>query len=189
MVGCHDQKTKFFLILKLSYVYCTYPYVHCWIHDMEQRVGGAGMGEEIILRICFSFVSWNCNLLQHDDEPLDGYLGTFCCPLLSIKWYGFDPKTKKGKVLEHQKNVKNVSIHQENNRKDQKRNHQFWLFSTSFNTISNVLNFLGVVSSVSYHSLTYILSTLPTPQLMSLVGCPQPSAEPIFTRHVLRTDI
>jgi hypothetical protein len=27
------QKTKFFLILKLSYVYCTFPYVHCRIHD------------------------------------------------------------------------------------------------------------------------------------------------------------
>jgi len=54
-------------------------------------------------------------------------------------------KQKKGKELEHQKTVKNVSMHQENDKKDQKKNHQFWVFSTSFNTISNVLNFLGVV--------------------------------------------
>jgi hypothetical protein len=55
-------------------------------------------------------VSRNCNLLQHDDEPLDGYLSALCCPLLLIKWYGFDPKTKKAKAkeLEHQKIVKNV---------------------------------------------------------------------------------
>jgi len=39
-----------------------------------------------------------------------------------------------------------------------KKNHQFWVFSTSFNTISNVLNFLGVVFGVSNHSSTHILS-------------------------------
>jgi hypothetical protein len=42
----------------------------------------------------FLFVSRNCNLLHHDDKPLDGYLSAPCCPLLLIKWYGFDPKTK-----------------------------------------------------------------------------------------------
>jgi hypothetical protein len=106
-------------------------------------------------------VSKNCNLLQHDDKPLDGYLSALCCPPLLIKWYGFDPKTKqnKEKSWSIKKNVKNVSMHQENNRKD-KKNHQFWVFSTSFNNISNVLNFLGVVSRVSHHSLTHILSTL-----------------------------
>jgi hypothetical protein len=41
-----------------------------------------------------------------------------------------------------------------------KNNYQFWLLSTSFNTISNVLNFLGVVSVVSHQSLTHILLTL-----------------------------
>jgi hypothetical protein len=71
-------------------------------------------------------------------------------------------KKKKGEELEHQKIIKNVSMHQEYNRKDQKKNHQFWVFSTSFNNISNVLNFLGVVSCVSHHSLTHILSTLPS---------------------------
>jgi hypothetical protein len=66
----------------------------------------------------FSFVSRNCNLLHHDDEPLGGYLSALCCPQLLIKWYGFYPKTKKkGKELEHKKNVKNVSMHQENDRK------------------------------------------------------------------------
>jgi hypothetical protein len=46
-----------------------------------------------------------------------------------------------------------VTMHQEN--------HQFWLFSTSFNTMSNVFNFLGVVPGhVSHHSLTHILLTL-----------------------------
>jgi len=40
-------------------------------------------------------VSRNYNLLQHDDEPLNSYLSALCCPLLLIKWYGFDPKTKK----------------------------------------------------------------------------------------------
>jgi hypothetical protein len=40
-------------------------------------------------------VSRNCNLLQHDDEPLDGYLFALCCPQLLIKCYGFYPKTKK----------------------------------------------------------------------------------------------
>jgi hypothetical protein len=82
-----------------------------------------------------------------------------------IKWYGFDPKTKKkekGKEVEHQKNIKNVSMHQENDRKDPKKKHQFWVFSTSFNTISNVLNFLGVVFLVSHHSLTHNLSTSPS---------------------------
>jgi negative regulator of genetic competence, sporulation and motility len=61
--------------------------------------------------------------------------------------YGFDKKRKKEeKKLEHKKNVKNVSMHQENNRKNKKKKtHQFWVFSTSFNTIFNVLNFLGVV--------------------------------------------
>ncbi len=54
-----------------------------------------------------------------------------------------------------------MSMHQENDRKDQKI-YQFWLLSTSFNTISNVLNFLGVVFSVSHHSLTHILLTLPS---------------------------
>jgi hypothetical protein len=50
-------------------------------------------------------VSRNCNLLQHDDKPLNGYLSSLCHPLLLIKWYGFDPKTKqkKGKELEHKK--------------------------------------------------------------------------------------
>jgi len=47
---------------------------------------------------------------------------------LSIKWYGFDPKTKKGKELEHQKNVKNVSMHQENDRKDPKKFIHFGYF-------------------------------------------------------------
>jgi hypothetical protein len=72
----------------------------------------------------------------------------------------FIQKQKKGKELEDQKTVKNVSMHQENERKDKKKKHQFWVFSTSFNTILNVLNFLGVVSGVSHHSLTHILSTL-----------------------------
>jgi hypothetical protein len=40
-------------------------------------------------------VSRNCNLLQHDEEPLDGYLSTLCHPQLLIKWYGFDPIKKK----------------------------------------------------------------------------------------------
>jgi hypothetical protein len=106
-------------------------------------------------------VSRNYNLLQHDDKPFYGYLGALCHPPSSIKWYKFDPKTKKGKELEHQKNVKNVSMHQENDKKD-KKNHQFWLLLTSFNTISNVLNFLGVVYGVSHHSLTHILLTLPS---------------------------
>jgi hypothetical protein len=73
----------------------------------------------------------------------------------------FIQKQKKGKELEDQKIVKNVSMHQENDRKDQKKN-QFWVFSTSFNTILNVLNFLGVVFGVSHHSLTHILLTLPS---------------------------
>jgi hypothetical protein len=42
-------------------------------------------------------VSRNCNLLQHDDEPFDSYLSTLCHPQLLIKWYGFYPKTKKGR--------------------------------------------------------------------------------------------
>jgi hypothetical protein len=42
-------------------------------------------------------VSRNCNLLQHDDEPLDGYLGAFCHPPMLIKWYGFYPKKKTEK--------------------------------------------------------------------------------------------
>jgi hypothetical protein len=43
-------------------------------------------------------VSRNFNLLQHDDEPLDGYLSALCHPPLLIKWYGFDKnKTKKRK--------------------------------------------------------------------------------------------
>jgi len=97
-------------------------------------------------------VSRNCNLLQHDDEPLDGYLFALCRPQLFIKCYEFYPKTKKKeKSWSIKKNV--------NDRKD-KKNHQFWVFSTSFNTISNVLNFLGVVSGVSHHSLTHILSML-----------------------------
>jgi hypothetical protein len=74
----------------------------------------------------------------------------------------FIQKQKKGKELEDQKTVKNVSMHQENKREDQKKKHQFWVFSTSFNTILNVLNFLGVVSGVSHHSLTHILLTLPS---------------------------
>jgi hypothetical protein len=62
----------------------------------------------------FSFVSRNCNLLEHNDEPLDSYLNDLCHPPLLRKWYGFDPKTKKKKKrkeLEHSKNVKNVSMH------------------------------------------------------------------------------
>jgi hypothetical protein len=59
-------------------------------------------------------VSRNCNLLEHNDEPLESYLNGLCRPLLLIKWYGFDPKRKKKKKekeLEHSKNVKNVSMH------------------------------------------------------------------------------
>jgi hypothetical protein len=76
MVDCHDQKTKFFLILKLSYVYCTYPYVHCWIHDMEQKEGG-GKGDYFkknIYILCQEIViSYNMmtNLLTSiDDDPI-----------------------------------------------------------------------------------------------------------------------
>ncbi len=59
----------------------------------------------------FSFVSRSCNLLQHDDEPLDRYLSALCRPQFLIKWYKFYPKKKKkGKKLEHQ-NIKNVSMH------------------------------------------------------------------------------
>jgi hypothetical protein len=59
----------------------------------------------------FSFVSKNCNLLEHDDEPFDNYLNGLCCPPLLIKWYGFDPKTrKKRKRVGALKNVKNVSM-------------------------------------------------------------------------------
>jgi hypothetical protein len=53
----------------------------------SKGLGGGGGREQIILR--------NCNLLQHDDEPLDGYLGPLCCPQSLIKWYGFDSKTKR----------------------------------------------------------------------------------------------
>jgi hypothetical protein len=45
----------------------------------------------------FPFVSRDCNLLLHDDKPLNGYLSTLCRPPLLIKWYGFDPKTKINK--------------------------------------------------------------------------------------------
>ncbi len=51
-----------------------------------------------------SFVSRNCNLLQHDDKPLNGYLAAFCCPPLLIKWYGFYPKTEKRKRVGGSKN-------------------------------------------------------------------------------------
>ncbi len=44
-------------------------------------------------------VSRNCNLLQHDDEPLDSYLGAFCHPPMLIKWYGFYPKKKLKKKI------------------------------------------------------------------------------------------
>jgi len=106
-------------------------------------------------------VSRNCNLLQHDDEPLTGYLSALCRPPLLIKWYGFDPKTKQKK--EKSWSIKKMSRMCQCTRKTirkTKKNHQFWVFSTSFNTISNVLNFLGVVSAISHHSLTHILSTL-----------------------------
>ncbi len=119
-------------------------------------------GEETILRNFFFFVSRNCNLLQHDDKPLDNYLGALCCPQSLIKWYRFDPKTKKkGKELEHQKKSRMCQCTRK----------------TIGKTISNVLNFLGVVLGVSRHCRP--------PQLMNLVGCPHPSTEPIFTRHVL----
>jgi hypothetical protein len=148
MVYC-NKLSKFFLILKLSYVYCTYPYVHCWIHNWEQGV----YFKENLFLLCQEIVisySMMTNLSMDIWAPF----------VVHHKWYGFDPKTKKkGNELEHQKTIKNVSMHQENDRKDPK-NHQFWVFSTSLNTISNVLNFLGVVLGVSRHSLSQILLTL-----------------------------
>jgi hypothetical protein len=63
-------------------------------------------------------VSRNCNLLQHDDKPLNA----LCHPQSSIKWYGFDPKTKKKeKSWSIKKNIKNVPIHQETNKKDKEK--------------------------------------------------------------------
>jgi hypothetical protein len=66
---------------------------------MEQRGEGGGGGEEgdYFKEKSLSFVSRNYNLLQHDDEPLDGYLGAFYCSPSSIKLYRFDPKKKRKK--------------------------------------------------------------------------------------------
>jgi hypothetical protein len=65
------------------------------------------------------------------------YLNTLCCPLLSIKWYRFDPKTKEGKELEHPKNVKNVSMHEENDMKNNKKKQK----KTSILVIFNILQY------------------------------------------------
>jgi len=76
-------------------------------------------------------VSRNCNLLQHDDEPLNNYLDALCCPLLLIKWYGFYPKSKENKKEKSwgiKRNVNNVSMHQENDRKDKKEIINFGYF-------------------------------------------------------------
>ncbi len=54
-------------------------------------------------------VSRNCNLLQHDDEPLDGYLGAFCHPPMLIKWYGFYPKKKTEKKIKKCWRIKKTS--------------------------------------------------------------------------------
>jgi len=134
-------------------------------------------------------VSRNCNLLQHDDEPLDRYLNTLCHPPLLIKWYGFDPKTKKKKELEHQKNVKNVSMHQENDRKDKKKiiNFEYFQHPSILFPMSSTFLVLSPLSPIT--PLHTFCQHCRPPQLMSLVGCPQPSAEPIFTRHVLGTNI
>jgi hypothetical protein len=49
-----------------------------------------------------------------------------------IKWYGFDPKTKqkkKEKSWSIKKNIKNVSMHQENDRKDKKKSSILGIFN------------------------------------------------------------
>jgi hypothetical protein len=55
MVGCHDQKTKLFLILKLSHVYYTYPYVHYWIHITKG--GGGDYFKKNIFLLCQEIIS------------------------------------------------------------------------------------------------------------------------------------
>jgi hypothetical protein len=105
-------------------------------------------------------VSRSCNLLQHDDEPLDGYLSGLCRPQLSIKWYKFYPKKRKKEKKSWSIKTSRMCQCTRKTVGKTRKNDQFWVFSTSFNTISNVLNFLGVVFGVSDHSPTHILSTL-----------------------------
>jgi hypothetical protein len=71
-------------------------HIHMWTVGFTTRSKGWG-ARSLFQEKKNSFVSRNCNLLQHDDKPLNSYLGTFTCLPLLIKWYGFYPKTEKRK--------------------------------------------------------------------------------------------
>jgi len=78
-------------------------HIHMWTVGFTTRCKGWG-ARSLFQEKKNYFVSRNCNLLQHDDKPLNGYLSALCCPPLLIKWYGFYPKTEKRKRVGESKN-------------------------------------------------------------------------------------
>jgi len=98
-----------------------------------------------------SFVSRNCNLLQHDDKPRNGYLGALCCPLLLIKWYGFYPKTEKRKRVGGSKNCQECVNAPRKRKERQKKNINFGYFQhpSILFSMSSTFLVLSLVSPIT----------------------------------------
>jgi hypothetical protein len=123
MVSCHDQKNKVFLNIKI--IICI---LHISIYPLLDSRHGAKGGEprvyfkEIFFLLCQEIVisyTMMTNL----------WTAIWAAFVIHHKWYGFDPKTKqKKKRVGASKIVKNVSMHQENDRKYKKKFINFGYF-------------------------------------------------------------
>jgi len=159
LASCHGRlswpKNKVFLNIKI--IICILHISICALLDSGHGAKGGGQGvyfkkKKLLCQEIVISYSMMTNLSMDIWAPF----------VVHHEWYGCDPKTnKKRKELEYQKTVKNVSMHHENDRKDQKK-------KVSILGIFNILQYYFQCPQLSWCCLG-CLPSLPNTNFVDIV--------------------
>jgi hypothetical protein len=183
MVGCHDQKKKVFLNIKI--IICILHISICPLLDSQQGAKDGEQGiyfKENLFLLCQEIVisySMTTNLSMDIWVPF----------VVHHKWYGFDPKRKKKKKSWSIKKLSRMcQCTKKTIRKTKKKTINFGYFqhpSILFPMSSTFLVLSWVSPITPYHKFCWHCRP---PQLMSLVGCPQPFSQAYFYKASIRDE-